>query len=186
VTVLNTLGECDPLVRALQQKEPGAMAELYDRYSVAVYSRIYAMVRNEALAEDLVQEVFLRVWRRVESFDHTRGSLGTWIQAVARNCAIDYLRSRGGRLERQTYSIDAKPVDSRFTCENEAVHCDLFGRLGDAVGKLNRHQRKALQLAFHEGLSHAEMATRLQEPLGTIKTRIRRALHCLRADMLCY
>ena len=182
---LHPPGEDASLARALKQRNPRAMAQLYDRYGALVYSRVYSMVRNQALAEDLVQEIFFRVWRRASRFDEARGSLSTWVQAVARNHVIDYLRFKGSRLDRQTDSIDLQPmVDSRLTCEDEAIRFDLFGRLSAAVGRLNLNQRTVLQLAFQEGLSHPEVARRLQQPLGTVKTRIRRALQCLRAAML--
>src|SRR5271156_2784923 len=86
------------LARRLKAREPQAMSDLYDRYGRIAYSLIYRVVRNGAAAEDLVQETFLRVWNRVQSFDQERGALGPWIMTVARNRAIDYLRSLDGKM----------------------------------------------------------------------------------------
>lgn len=180
-----TAGESAELARAMKRRDPNAMAELYDRFGALVYSRVFAIVRNQAQAEDLTQEVFLRIWNRVHTFDETRGSLSAWLLAVARNRAIDYLRTTGSRLERRTLSLDLQPIsNSQLACENDAAHPDLFGRLSAAVSKLNLAQKAILRLAYEEGLSHAEMARELRQPLGTIKSRIRRALGCLRAELV--
>src|SRR5579862_6265091 len=90
------------LARRLQRREPQAMADLYDRFGRLAYSLIYAIVRDTGVAEDLVQETFLRVWNRVQGFDPDRGALGPWLLAVARNRAIDYLRSAAGRMQNAT------------------------------------------------------------------------------------
>jgi RNA polymerase sigma-70 factor (ECF subfamily) len=184
VTRLNHTGEDVRLARALKQRDPEAMAQLYDNYGALVYSRVYSLVQNGAVAEDLVQEVFLRVWTRAKSFDETRGPLCGWVLAVARNRAIDYLRSRESQLERNATPIERHAAfDSLMSCENEAVRFDLFGRLRAALGRLNFNQRMVLRLAFEEGLSHTEVAQRLQRPLGTVKTQIRLAIKDLRAQM---
>jgi RNA polymerase sigma-70 factor, ECF subfamily len=88
------------LVHRLKERDPQAMAELYNQFGRLVYSNILVVVRHEAAAEDLTQETFLRIWNSIHSFNCDRGSLGTWIVAVARNRALDYLRSVGGRMER--------------------------------------------------------------------------------------
>src|SRR5579871_5310720 len=90
-------GDDGDLAKRLQRREAGALGELYDRYGRLAYSLIYRVVRDAGIAEDLVQETFLRVWNRVEGFDGDRGALGGWLLAVARNRAIDYLRSSAGR-----------------------------------------------------------------------------------------
>ena len=94
------------LARRLQARDAGAMRELYDRYGRLVYSLILRMVRNSAAAEDLVQETFLRVWNRMQAFDQERGALGPWVLTVARNRAIDYLRSADGRMSAGALELD--------------------------------------------------------------------------------
>ena len=96
------------LARRLQVRDGGAMRELYDRYGRLVYSLIMRMVRNSAAAEDLVQETFLRVWNRMQGFDQERGALGPWVLTVARNRAIDYLRSADGRMSAS--ALDPQPA----------------------------------------------------------------------------
>src|SRR5579864_5448245 len=107
----------DDLARRLKARDPHAMSELYDRYGRIVYSLIYRVVRNAGASEDLVQETFLRVWNRVQSFDQTRGALGPWVLAVARSRAIDYLRSVDGKMSAGALELDrleTPPLFSNF------------------------------------------------------------------------
>src|SRR5580700_4945616 len=106
-------GDAD-LVRRLQRRDPRAMADLYDRYGRLVYALILRIVRDSGIAEDLVQETFLRVWNRVRSFEAEKGALGPWLLAVARNRAIDYLRSAGGRM-RHAMELDETEHPALFT-----------------------------------------------------------------------
>ena len=145
------------LIVRLQRREPQALAELYDRYGRLAYGLILRVVRDTGIAEDLVQETFLRVWNRVQGFDAQKGAIGPWLLAVARNRAIDYIRSAGGR-ER-----------------NNIVKA--------AVEKLSSHQRQVIELAYFEGLSQTEMAERMGQPLGTVKTWVRAALKTLRDEL---
>src|SRR5580704_17329156 len=103
--VLRFKDESD-LVRRLKERDPHAMSDLYDRYGRLAYSLIYRVVRNGAAAEDLLQETFLRIWNRVQSFDRQKGALGPWILTVARNRAIDYLRSIDGRMAAGALELD--------------------------------------------------------------------------------
>lgn len=184
MTKLNQPGEGAKLAQGLKQRDHEAMAQLYDCYGSLVYTKIFSIVQNEGVAEDLTQEVFLRVWTRARSFDETRGSLCSWVLAVARNRALDYLRSTESHLERKASPIeDNREFDSMFSCENQALRYDLFGRLRAACKRLSLNQRTVLELAFEEGLSHSEVAKRLQRPLGTVKTQLRLALKYLRAEM---
>ena len=109
-------GDADPeLAARLKRRDPQALADLYDRYGRLAYSLILRIVRDAALAEDLVQETFLRVWNRAQAFDEERGALGPWLLAVARNRAIDYLRSSDGRMARSAGHSGApyKPATDR-------------------------------------------------------------------------
>src|SRR5271154_3307492 len=102
------------LAKRLQDRDPRAMSELYDRYGRLAYSLIYRVVRNTGAAEDLVQETFLRVWNRVQSFDRTRGALGPWVLTVARNRAIDYLRSMDGKMSAGALELDRLETPAMF------------------------------------------------------------------------
>ena len=175
----------DPeLARRLKNRDPNAMAELYDRYGRITFALIFRVVRNEAVAEDLVQETFLRVWNRVHAFDHEKGALGPWILAVARNRAIDYLRSVDGRMARSEFDLEKLEQPAVFCdLENSIMNLDRMKALRGAFEKLTDNQRLVLELAYYEGLSQTEMAERLRQPLGTVKTWVRTALKNLRDEL---
>jgi RNA polymerase sigma-70 factor (ECF subfamily) len=166
------------LVERLRASDEGAMAQLYDRYSGIVYSVALRVLNDTGAAEDVLQEVFLQLWRNPGVFDASRGSLGAWLSVIARNRAIDALRKR-------------KPVTD-FENVVLSVECNLESEAGRKVSiekaraaliKVPAEQRKALELAFFQGLTHTEIAEKTGEPLGTIKTRIRAALMALRKAM---
>ena len=151
------------------------MADLYDRYSGIVYSVALRVLGDTGAAEDVMQEIFIQLWRDPKRFDGNRGSLGAWLAVVTRHRAIDVLRRRRPEtdLEGVVVSVDARLDD--------AVERSAFAtRVRKIVGGLSQEQQKALQLAFFEGMTHTEIAAKTGEPLGTIKTRIRSALIALR------
>jgi len=175
-------GDADIVVR-LQRREPQALAELYDRYGRIVYSLILRVVRDTGIAEDLVQETFLRIWNRVQAFDAQRGAVGPWLLAVARNRAIDYLRSAGGR-ERNAVEFEESDHPSLFIdMERGILASDKARVVKAAVEKLSANQRQVIELAYFEGLSQTEMAERMGQPLGTVKTWVRAALKTLRDEL---
>jgi RNA polymerase sigma-70 factor, ECF subfamily len=170
------------LVERLQRRDPQALAELYDRYGRLAYSLIVRVVRDGALAEDLVQETFLRVWNRAQGFDAQRGALGPWLLAVARNRAIDYLRSASGR-ERNALELEEVDHPSLYTdMERDILASDKARMIRAALEKLAPNQREVIQLAYFEGLTQTEMAERMGQPLGTVKTWVRTALKNLREE----
>lgn len=174
----------DPeLVARLQRRDPQALAELYDRYGRLLYSLILRVVRDSGIAEDLVQETFLRVWNRVQGFDGAKGALAPWLLAVARNRAIDYLRSAGGR-ERNAMEFAETDHPALYTdMEQGILTSDQARAVKRALEKLSPQQRQVIELAYFEGLSQTEMAERMNQPLGTVKTWVRTALKNLRDDL---
>ena len=177
------------LARRLQQREPQAMAELYDRFGRLAYSIIFAVVRDTGVAEDLVQETFLRVWNRAGGFDAERGALGPWLLAIARNRAIDYVRSARAKMDRNLTELDlferaehGNP-SSFVDMERDILGADSARRIKAAMAKLNQNQQKVIELAYYEGLSQTEMAERLKQPLGTVKTWVRTALKHLKDEL---
>jgi RNA polymerase sigma-70 factor (ECF subfamily) len=169
------------LVARLQRRDPEALAEIYKRYGKLVYSVILRIVRDSAIAEDLTQETFLRAWNRIRGFNGERGRLGPWILAIARNRAIDYLRSVDGRLSTSSVELNASEQPGLFVdMEDEVINSDRGRRLREAFEKLNANQRMVIELAYFEGLSQSEMAVKLNQPLGTVKTWTRSALQILR------
>ena len=176
-------GDDTNLVARMQGRDPRALAELYDRYGRVVYALILRVVRDTGLAEDLVQETFLRVWNRVHGFDAQRGSIGPWLLAVARNRAIDYLRSAGGR-ERNSVEYEETDHPALYTdMEKDILASDKARVVKSAMDKLSPNQRQVIELAYFEGLSQTEMAERMGQPLGTVKTWVRSALKSLRDEL---
>ncbi len=171
------------LIARLQRRDPQALAELYDRYGKLAYSLVLRVVRDQAIAEDLVQETFLRVWNRVHSVDSDKGSIGPWLLAIARNRAIDYLRSSAGRERRavELDEIDHAPLYREM--EAGILISDQARRVKLAMDKLAPNYRTVMELAYFEGLSQSEMAAKMGQPLGTIKTWVRTALQSLREDL---
>lgn len=170
------------LVERLQRRDAQALGELYDRYGRLVYSLILRVVRDPAIAEDLVQETFLRIWNRAQVFDAKRGALGPWLVAVARNRAIDYLRSASGR-ERNSLELEETDHPSLYTdMERDLLASDKARLVRAALEKLSPRQREVIELAYFEGLTQTEMAERMGQPLGTVKTWVRTALKNLREE----
>jgi len=180
---IHTVGSDRELIERLQRREPQALAELYDRYGRLVYSLILRVVRDTGIAEDLVQETFLRVWNRVQGFDAQKGSIAPWLLAVARNRAIDYLRSASGR-ERGAVEFEETDHPALYTdMEQDILTSDATRRVKAAMEKLSANQRQVIELAYFEGLSQTEMAERMGQPLGTVKTWVRTALRNLRDEL---
>jgi RNA polymerase sigma-70 factor (ECF subfamily) len=174
----------DPdLVARLQRRDPQALAELYDRYGRLVYALILRVVRDRGVAEDLVQETFLRVWNRVHGFDAEKGAICPCLLAVARNRALDYLRSASGR-ERNAVEFEETDHPSLYIdMEQDILTSDKARVVKQAMEKLSPQQRQVIELAYFEGLSQTEMAERMKQPLGTVKTWVRTALKNLRDEL---
>jgi RNA polymerase sigma-70 factor (ECF subfamily) len=174
----------EELARRLQAREPGAMADLYDRFGKLAWSVIVAIVHDGAMAEDLVQETFLRVWNRIHAFEAGRGALGPWLLAIARNRAIDHIRSASSRVERNAFELSVSEHPSLFVdMERDVLNTDHARVIRKAIAKLSASQQKVIQMAYYEGLSQTEMAERMGEPLGTVKTWVRTALRLLREEL---
>ena len=175
--VLGVLARDDrDLLLRLQRREPEALAELYDGYGSMAYRLILRMVRDEGIAQDLVQETFLRAWNRAAGFNSDRGAPGPWLLAIARNRAIDYLRSQG-RHGRSTVELSETEHPALFAdFPDEALNLDLARQVKRALDRLGAQQREAIELAYFEGLSQSEIAERMGQPLGTVKTWMRRAI----------
>lgn len=185
ILALELSGQNDEaLARRLQRRDPEAMKDLYDRFGRLAYSVVLAIVRDSAIAEDLVQETFLRVWNRIQAFEPGRGALGPWLIAIARNRAIDHVRSAASRMNRNAFELDVREHPSLFVdMEREVQNTDHARVIRAAIAKLSPNQQKVIELAYYEGLSQTEMAERLGQPLGTIKTWVRTALGILRTEL---
>jgi len=166
------------LAGGLARGDEQALAHLYDRYGTAVYRLALRITRDPATAEEISLDVFLQVWRQAARYDAAHGTLASWLFTIARSRAIDAVRAAGAAKRTLTkeaaWMPDApRPDEMTETAERRRlVHA--------ALADLTPPQRTALELAFYEGLSHSQIAARLGEPLGTIKTRIRQAMLVLR------
>jgi RNA polymerase sigma-70 factor, ECF subfamily len=163
------------LLALVQRGDESAMAALFDRYSKVVYSVALRVLRDPASAEDILQEIFMQIWRSPDSFIATRGSLGGWLAVVSRNRSIDALRRK-----RPMESVDEIGLSSPFNLADEAERNIMIGKAREVIVLLPVDQRKTLEMAFFDGLTHSEIAEMTGDPLGTVKTRIRSALLTLR------
>jgi RNA polymerase sigma-70 factor (ECF subfamily) len=163
------------LLSLVQRGDEQAMASLYDRYSKVVYSVALRVLRDPSAAEDVLQEIFMQIWRNPDGFIATRGSLGGWLAVVARNRSIDALRRK-----RPTDSVEDVALASPCNLGDEAERNIMMERARLVIHKLPAEQRKTLEMAFFDGLTHSEIAEMTGDPLGTVKTRIRSALLTLR------
>jgi RNA polymerase sigma-70 factor (ECF subfamily) len=191
------------LVRALIEGSQGALAMLYDRHASTIFAAAMRVSHDRSIAADVVQETFLTLWDRAERFDPTRGSLSSWLSKIARNRTIDQLRTANRRHRAVTFTSlsSAAADDHEFTewltrtgelvaaAEPEPVPEDALSNsetrasVDTAVASLGPLERRVIMLAYGGGLSQSEIAAQLGWPLGTVKTRTRRALHQLRESL---
>ena len=154
------------------------MAGLFDRYSGIVYSVALRVLKDSGQAEDVMQDIFVQLWRNPDAFVSGKGSLGAWLAVVARNRAIDALRRR-----RPTDSVDDVVLSAPTDLASEAERNSLMEKVRVIIDRLPSEQKKSLEMAYFDGLSHSEIAEKTGDPLGTVKTRIRLALIALRKAM---
>ena len=171
------------LIAAISRGESAALEVLYDRYSSVVYRMALRILKSRELAEDIVQEVFWRVWRRSASFERERGKVAQWIFGIAHNLCIDELRRVRARPAAVYEDVDhpfiQQLVDEQTDVPGSVWAAEQRRTILDALHHLPSAQRQAVELAYFGGLSHQEIATRLNRPLGTIKTRVRLGLQKL-------
>jgi RNA polymerase sigma-70 factor, ECF subfamily len=163
------------LLWAIRSGDESAMASLYDRYSSIVYAVALRVLGDTGAAEDVLQEVFMQLWRNPQAFDSSRGNLGAWLGVISRNRAIDSLRKRRPETDIADVVVSVEP-----DIATEAERALSMKRVRVVLGGMPGAQRTALEMAYFEGLTHSEIAARTGEPLGTIKTRIRAGLQALR------
>jgi RNA polymerase sigma-70 factor (ECF subfamily) len=151
------------------------MTDLYDRYSSLVYSVALRVLADTGQAEDVLQEVFLQLWRNPGAFDAARGRLAPWLAVIARHKAIDQLRGR-----REQTDIDDIVVATDARLDEAADRSRASEKVRSVLAGMPAEQRKCLEMAFFQGLTHTEIAQQNGDPLGTVKTRIRSGLQLLR------
>lgn len=167
----------DKLVRRLQAKDKSAVEEIYDSYAPSLYGIAMHIVKSEAIAQDVVQETFIKVWKNAAAYDTKKGTLFTWLLNITRNGAIDKTRSAAFRRRRQ-----AVPIDEHLKNNHQlstAQNTDQIG-LRTFVDQLEDKYREIIELAYFQGYTQQEIAEHLQLPIGTVKSRVRIGLRELR------
>lgn len=165
------------LIDSLRKKDDEAFSYLYEHYSGALYGVIKQIMADTELSNDVLQETFVNIWRRIESYDQTKGRLFTWMLNIARNAAIDKTRSKGFQQSQRQVPLDGEAIQPSVR-----PGIDDYG-LKKLILKLRDEQRLLIDLSYFQGYTHEQIATALHIPLGTVKTRIRSALIQLRALM---
>jgi len=167
------------LLKAIAAKDDDALGQLYDRYRLILFGVLMRILNNREEAEDVLQEVFLQVWRRAADFDENRGRPFTWLVTLARSRGIDRLRSLASR-ERVAQAGANETSEEVSDAATDAIRSERVGVVNSALADLPEDQRRPLMLAYFDGLTQSEIATKLGVPLGTVKTRMRTAMGKLR------
>jgi RNA polymerase sigma-70 factor (ECF subfamily) len=174
------------LMERILERDAGALETLYDRYARAVYSLVLRISRQSASAEEIVQDVFLQLWRNAKQYQAARGPLEPWLFTVARNRALDYLRLKREKQRRREDSADLDLPPSAIVRPDPEAAIDQSRRaekVRTLMNSLPEPQRHAIELAFFEGMTHSEISAAIGEPLGTVKSWIRGGLLRLRASL---
>jgi RNA polymerase sigma-70 factor (ECF subfamily) len=167
------------LLKAIAARDEAALGRIYDRYRVILFGVLLRILNDRAEAEDVLQEVFLQVWRRASDFDENRGRPFTWLVTLARSRGIDRLRALASR-ERVALA-GVKEADEEFSdAASDAVRSEQRGVVNKALAQLPEEQKRPLMLAYFDGLTQSEIAAQLGAPLGTVKTRMRSGMIKLR------
>lgn len=167
------------LVQRVASQDESALAALYDRHSGALYSLLRRILRDESASEEVLQDVFMHLWRIAPRFDQQRGELRGWLLVMARNRAISFLRKRalpGSEDDVETCAV----ASSAERQDVVAVQKDIVTKVRGAMSQLPGEQCSLFEMAYFEGMTHSEIAERTGQPLGTVKTRLRTALTTLR------
>lgn len=164
--------------------DQSALAALYDESSRLVYSMAVRLLGDVADAEEVTMDVYTQVWRAAAAYDSSRGSVAAWLITLARSRAIDRIRSRSGRRNNETAFPETFDLASEGTSpERQTEEMQRRHRVTAALQTLPPEQREVVRLAFFAGLTHSELAARLQQPLGTVKTRLRTGMMKLREQL---
>lgn len=166
------------LVSQLQKKDDKAFGYLYDHYAPLLYGVVCRIVGSEEIAQDILQETFVKIWNNVELYDPNKGRLYTWVLNIARNTAIDKIRSKEHKNTQQRDSLTSK--QARNKSDDGSQQIGEFIGLNDVLKKLRAEHKLIIDMMYFEGYTQAEVSEKLGIPLGTVKTRARAALEHLR------
>ena len=167
------------MLKAIAARDEAALAQLYDCYRTILFGLLMRILNNREEAEDVLQETFLQVWRKAADFDENRGRPFTWLVTLARSRGIDRLRTLASR--EHVAKAGAREVSEQISdAATDALKSEQRGLVSDALAKLPDEQKRPIMLAYFDGLTQSEIATRLGAPLGTVKTRMRTGMIRLR------
>ena len=155
------------LIKRLQNKDSKALSSFYDKYSGAIYGVIIRMCRDENLAQNLLQDTFMKAWEKSHQYDESKGRIYTWLYRIARNTVLNALRKENNLIQ----SADLSVYEDRGT--EEVMD---FDSLNGSIQKLDPHHKRAIELIYFKGLTHREAHEVMQVPLGTFKSYVRQAL----------
>jgi RNA polymerase sigma-70 factor (ECF subfamily) len=180
-----------PLLAAVAKGDTQAFAQLYDATSTILFTMAMRMLGDRDDASDLLQDVYAEVWRKGARYDPSRGTPTAWLVTLTRSRGIDRLRSRAARGGRTAVSLEDSPAAEQTAGDGPGpldayADLELRAAVTKALAELPEAQQQALELAYYEGLSHTEIAERLKQPLGTIKTRIKLGMDKLKASLQSY
>jgi RNA polymerase sigma-70 factor, ECF subfamily len=173
------------LVQQLLRRDMRAFEQLYDRHSRIVYGLVLRILQQASIAEEVVQDIFLQLWRNASHYQSGRGPFVPWLLTLARNRALDHLRLKSERQRRREDQTDELPqIAQAPQYEKELDEKRRADIVRSLMGSLSAQQKKAIEMAYFEGLSHSEIAETLNEPLGTVKSWIRNGLLRLKEGLL--
>ncbi|MDT0608296.1 RNA polymerase sigma factor [Croceitalea rosinachiae] len=160
------------IINRLSKKDKDALYLLYDKYSGALYGVIVRMCRNQVLAEDLLQETFIKIWQKIDSYDSSKGKFYTWAYRIAKNVTLNSLRKPDLLIQSEELGVDTNKAQSEQKID--------FNELNGAISKLEPHHQEAISLVYFRGYTHREAYQEMGVPLGTFKSYIRQAIQLLR------
>ncbi len=160
------------IINRISKKDKEALYLLYDKYSGALYGVILRMCRNQSLAEDLLQETFIKIWQKIDLYDPTKGKFYTWAYRIAKNITLNALRKPDVLIQSEELRVDTSTTKIESKID--------FNELNGAISKLESHHQQAISLVYFRGFTHREAYQEMGVPLGTFKSYIRQALQLLR------
>lgn len=165
------------LMQLISQKNSEALEILYDRYEQVIYNFAYRIVKDEMAAEEVMQELFLRIWNQAENYDNSHGKLTSWMFAITRNISIDHLRRRSSRTAHQTIESDHLNLIHAKETTEDIVEMRMIGEhVKEALLGLNQDQQQVVDMIYYQGFTQQEVADLASIPLGTVKSRVRLAM----------
>ena len=159
------------IIERLKSQDESALSELYDEYAAPIYGVILRICRDDALAQDLLQEVFLKVWNKIGLFNPDKGKLFTWIYQIARNISLNAIRSKQKLIQNEDLAVYSNKEEEQIV---------EYPEISGSLNELESHHREALELVYFQGLTHREAHEQMGVPLGTFKSYVRQALRNLK------